>query len=154
MSGELVNLKNVPSQKQKCLFPQSDANRPYAEPDQLHRYYMSMPFYPFRTLCPRDLSSFPITRNNELTSSSPIFPANTQIDITFKKRNVTNFLDFMLPFNLNPKFGSAQEGITTAERYDALKFRVGVGAGARTYRIRHVDIVLNNLYLPVRDNAG
>ncbi len=146
--------KQLTTEFQKSIFPESDQEAPWQEVDQVKRHYLMMPFYPFRTLCPRDLASFPITRTNEITNSSPIFPAHTQIDITFKKRNVDNFLKFMLPCNLEPSAGTSASNLTADQNNSAKKFSIVTINAANervtsNYQITNVNIVLTDLFLPV-----
>jgi hypothetical protein len=148
LSGDYTNIAGLQNTKYKAIYPHATENQ--QEVDQFRRYYLSMPFYPFRTLCPRDLSNFHLTRSNEFNASSPIYPANTQIDITLKKRNVTNFLNYMLPYNLPPDTGTNTETLSEAQRRACCSFNLRNAAGNQiTYDISAVNIILNDLYMPV-----
>ena len=147
LSGDYTDITRLQDTKYKALFggTQQDAG-------QFKRYYLNMPFFPFRTLCPRDLSKFHLTRSNEFNASSPIYPAHTQIDVTFKKRNLNNLINYMLPYNLPGDLGTNATQLTAAQRRTATSFNLedaNDAAVQNAYDITAVNVVLNDLYLPV-----
>jgi len=148
-----MRLKSQITEKQSTLFPESVKDTPWETNTTVKRYYLQFPYYPFRTLNTRDLTGLgPIS---EFNSSSPIFPANTQININFKRRNMESLLNFMLPYNLNYKKGSSAASLTLAERTTALTFSVPNAAAVapaapfKDYVITGVEIVLKDIYLQV-----
>ena len=149
LSGDLSDLTKVP-EKQRVQFPEAAAEESWSrDPRWVKKYFLKFPFYPFRTLCPRDLGA--ITKTLNFDNASPIFPANTQLDLVFQKRKKTNFLKYMLPFNLNPNLGTRQSTCTAEEYTNALTFTqpATAGAVAVTYIIERVDINVTNMYLQV-----
>ena len=149
LSGDLSDLTKVP-EKQRVQFPEAAAEESWSrDPRWVKKYFLKFPFYPFRTLCPRDLGA--ITKTLNFDNASPIFPANTQLDLVFQKRKKTNFLKYMLPFNLNPNLGTSQSTCTAEEYTNALTFTqpATAGAVAVTYIIERVDINVTNMYLQV-----
>ena len=149
LSGDLSDLTKVP-EKQRVQFPEAAAEESWSrDPRWVKKYFLKFPFYPFRTLCPRDLGA--ITKTLNFDNASPIFPANTQLDLVFQKRRKTNFLKYMLPFNLNPNLGTRQSTCTAEEYTNALTFTqpATAGAVAVTYIIERVDINVTNMYLQV-----
>jgi hypothetical protein len=46
--------------------------------------------------------------NSDLDQTSPLFPANTQLNIKFMRRPVASMLNYMLPTNLNLNLGAAK----------------------------------------------
>lgn len=149
LSGDLVNPLSLAKEKQKQLFSQPQKDSPWSNLNQYKRYYLSFPFYPFRTLCPRDLFSFP-GNHNEFDSSSPIFPANTQINLVFKRRKIDDLLNYLLPCNLNIDKGSTVNTLTSAERTHALTFKVAGLTGSTSYEIIKAEIVIKAMHLQVR----
>jgi len=123
---------------------------PWAQTDQVKRYRLSLPFYPFRTLCPRELTQIKMLPS-PFDPSSPLLPAHTQLNITMKRRTDQNFLNFMLPDNLNVNLGSTLGVLTEAERNNACQFTVVGAAGAANteYRIKSVAVNLASAYLHV-----
>ena len=154
LSGALADLANVAELYQKgTYFTKDDGATPWTTPNTIKRYHLSLPFYPFRTLSPRELhlrKQIP----SEFDVASPLFPANTQINFTLKRR-MGNVLNFMLPLNLDSFIGSNREILTAAERTTATTFRVNVPgvAGAlavqQNWTITSVNIVLNDIYMQV-----
>ena len=149
LSGELTDVNASIAQKQKVFYPEPLSAAPWTNANSKKRYYLNMPFYPFRTLSPRDVAMYPKLASSEFDSSSPIFPGNTQINITLTRRKITNFLDYMLPFNLSPLVGTSQNALTNEQRVIATSFTVTTGADRAQHRITRVDITLHNLYLQV-----
>lgn len=142
-------------------------------PAPVKRYYLNFPMYPFRTLCPRDMTMLH-AKPNEFDGSSPLFPAHTQINFLFRKRKSTNFLNFMLPLTLAPQLGSTANVLTQEEKDAACRFTIrtpgvagrpavaaadGVAAVAAVaaipatvtrYIINRVTINVNDMYLQVQ----
>lgn len=145
--------------QQKTLFPETVKDKTWEDTTLVKRYYLNFPFYPFRTLCPRDISLLSSGAKSTLFDfdpTSPLFPANTQLNIVFTKRDVPNFLAYMLPYQLDPAFGTKKNTLTEAERTAALTYTVetpGAGAGAAAVRTRYVidsvQIQIKDLYLQV-----
>jgi hypothetical protein len=162
LSGDLKDLTKVAERTQTHLFPGVMNDRPWEDVQQFKRYQLSFPFYPFRTLCPRELANLKITQKHEFDSSSPIIPANTQINIVFNRRNQEKLINYILPFNLNMALGTSNIQLTDDERQQALTFSVltppaaGAAAGAvatrQNYVISQVAIVIKDMYLQVRIN--
>ena len=149
LSGDLSDLTKVP-EKQSAQFPEAAAEESWSkDPRWVKKYFLKFPFYPFRTLCPRDLGA--ITKTLNFDNASPIFPANTQLDLVFQKRKKTNFLKYMLPFNLNVNLGTRQSTCTAVEYTNALTFTqpATVALPAVNYIIERVDIDVTNMYLQV-----
>jgi hypothetical protein len=141
-------ITTIPSKHQSRIFPESSVDNPWEKLDTVKRFYLSFPFYPFRTLAPRDAFCV-FNKQLDYDTSSPLFPANTHINITFKKRQNTNFLSFMIPFKLDPTLGSKKESITSGEKISATSFIEGTGATKKTFVITRVDISVKNIYLQV-----
>ena len=155
LSGTYRKLGDVALKHQKVYFPEDASTRPWANVNQIKRYPLSFPFFPFRTLCPRELVQSKMLPS-PFEPSSPLFPAHTQINITFKRKTEQNFLNFMLPENLPVIPGSSVGTLTQDQRNTAVQFRVvtpGVGAGAAAivteFRIKKVTIKLDSVYLLV-----
>ncbi len=71
---------------------------PWIDATALKRYNLTFPFYPFRTLAPRDMHLFRQS-GGQFEPSSPLFPAHTQINLTFKRRDKKDLLDSWCPKN-------------------------------------------------------
>jgi len=142
-----MRVKKSIDKKQNTLFPGLPVDNPWDSTTTVKRHFLQFPFYPFRTLNTRDLSA--LGAINEFDASSPIFPANTQLNINFKRRNIDSLINFMLPYNLNYKKGSTSKALTLAERSAALKFSVPDGAAFKDWSIIGIEIVLKDLYLQV-----
>lgn len=146
---------------QKALFPEAVTDNVWEKANYVKRYYLSFPFYPFRTLCPRYLNmlatmggSAAKVNNFEFDPTSPMIPANTQINIVFNKRNITNFLPYMLPYNLDGNLGTSQDSLSQAEKLAATKFSLAtVGENRQVttkhYHIKQVAISIKDIYLQV-----
>ena len=154
LSGTLTKLGDVAARHQKVYFPEDASTLPWTKTDQVKRYRLSFPFYPFRTLCPRELVQARMPPS-AFGTSSPLFPAHTQLNITMKRRTGKDFLDFMLPENLAVKAGNTVSTLTVAQRQEATQFSVttpGVGEAPATvtsYRIKSVAVTLKDAYLQV-----
>ena len=151
LSGDVGNLENYMKEKQKIFFPEDADNEPWNNLEQSKRYYMAMPFYPFRTVCPRDSVLYPKMSSTKYNTSSPIFPANTQMNIVLHRRRNNNYIDCMLPFGLDYQLGNTNNQLTAAQRTAATQFRVQVDEeeAVANVPILRVDVQLNNLYLQV-----
>jgi hypothetical protein len=86
LSGDVDTLSDYMNEKQTNFFPEDEENDPWDTINQPKRYYMAMPFYPFRTMCPRDSALYPKMSSTKYNTSSPIFPANTQMNIVLRRR--------------------------------------------------------------------
>ena len=149
----MVNLANVATNHQKVYFPEEKSIEPWTVIDQVKQYRLNFPFYPFRTLCPRELVQTKLLPSS-FDASSPLFPAHTQLNITLKRRTDRNFLNFMLPQNLNVITGSSEASLTDAQRNTATQFNVRTVAADGTvtdteYRIKSVAVTLSDVYMLV-----
>jgi hypothetical protein len=115
----------------------------------LKRYNLTFPFYPFRTLAPRDMHLFRQS-GGRFEPSSPLFPAHTQINLTFKRRDKKNLLDFMVPEKLDPLKGSKNGTMSATERNDSLEFGGSGLNPPRLHNVLSVNVKLNDAYLVVR----
>jgi hypothetical protein len=152
LSGDVDTLSDYMNEKQTNFFPEDEENDPWDTINQPKRYYMAMPFYPFRTMCPRDSALYPKMSSTKYNTSSPIFPANTQMNIVLRRRRNNNFLDYMLPYNLNYQLGNTNNQLTAEQRTAATQFQVINPADANEnveIAILRVDIQLINIYLHV-----
>jgi hypothetical protein len=98
--------KTLANMHEKTLFPGSATAHEYVN-TKYRRHLLSFPMYPFRTLCPRD-AHYMLGDNSDLDQTSPLFPANTQLNIKFMRRPVASMLNYMLPTNLNLNLGAAK----------------------------------------------
>jgi hypothetical protein len=155
LSKKLLELSNT---KQSTLFPESEVDKSWEKTNVEKRYFLNFPFYPFRTLNSRDLnlltSSSSFKKPLEFDYSSPIFPAHTQLNIVFKKRNKSNFLPYMLPYKLVPTLGSTNKSLTTEEYKQARTFSVTTTSDANVvsttkYIIKSIEIKVSDVYLQV-----
>lgn len=145
---------------QTSLFPGVAKDRPWDDVERFKRYQLTFPFYPFRTLCPRELASLKLTTKHEFDPSSPIIPANTQITCVFSRRDTTKLLNYFIPYNLNMILGTNSTQLTAEERKLALTFTritpppVGADPDAEAtrtnYIISGVEIIINDMYLQVK----
>lgn len=151
LSGDLSSLSSIPLLKQNTLFPESEVNESWAKMDWVKKYYLKFPFYPFRTLCPRELERS-TSKPNEFENTSPIFPANTQINLVFQKRKKTNFIKYMLPLKLDPNIGTKSNELTAEEFSTTLSFTtkpVPPALLGTRYVINRVDFDVKDMYLQV-----
>ena len=121
LAGDMA-IKDTIHNKQNTLFPGGVKDKPWENITTVKRHFLSFPFYPFRTCNTRELAA--LTPLSPFGSSSPIFPAHTQINISFKRKSVGTLLNYMLPYNLNYNKGSSHKELTPAERRTALTFSV------------------------------
>ncbi len=150
LSGALHDLTNVPALHQKDAYFADSGAMPWNTPTRVKRYGIALPFYPFRTLSPRELH-LRKQLSSEFDVASPLFPANTQLNFTFTRR-LDNILNFLLPQNLDVHFGCAKETLTEAERLTATRFRVAAdvaGGVATQYTINSATLVLKDVYMQV-----
>ena len=113
--------------------------------------------YPFRTLCPRDAQN--LLGNSEFDQTSPIFPANTQLNIKFTRRPVANLLNYMLPTNLNLDLGASHDALNQDQRNAGLNYTVTTvnadGAAVNTqYTITGITVNIQDMYLQVSGGGG
>jgi len=149
LSGTLTKVGDVAAKHQTVYFPEDKSTQPWLAVTQVKRYRLSFPFYPFRTLCPRELAMAKMLPSS-FDAASPLFPAHTQLNITLKRRTDRNFLNFMLPENLVVTAGNTVGTLTAAERATATEFTVTDAAGVGTdYRIKSVAVNLSSAYLQV-----
>jgi hypothetical protein len=154
LSGDLLVPKTLASMHKNTLFP-GDATAHQFNNNKYRRHLLSFPMYPFRTLCPRDAHNMLRGGNIEFDQTSPLFPANTQLNIKFTRRPVANLLNYMLPTNLNLDLGAANNSLTQDQRDAALNFSVIAPAVANAqpvvtqYVITGIAINLQNIYLQV-----
>ena len=161
LSGDLTNLANVAGEFQDFYFPDDITDEPHTKTTRVKRYPLQIPMYPFRTLNARELVRNKIAPG-EFDIASPLIPAHTQLNMTFKRRkNVTNFHPFMLPQNLNVLAGSQGGTLNDGQYNTATCFTVSVpGENAaaepviQRYRITAVNVVLVDAYLQVRNKEG
>jgi len=145
----------VTKNHQSRLFPGVAKDSPWENVTTFKRHYLSFPFYPFRTLAPRDLIGLKLNGNkHEFDSSSPIIPANTQINCVFTRRNIKKLINYLLPFNLDMELGTSVNQLTAEKRKTSLTFTTFTPvAGAQpirhSYVISDVSIVINDMYLQV-----
>jgi hypothetical protein len=105
-----------------ALFPLEDDNEPWLHNENcFKRHFLSFPQFPFRTLHPRNVNTY-FPNDQTFNSSSPIFPANTQINIIFKRRQKKSLINYLLPTNLNYLYGSQKSTLDADERETALSF--------------------------------
>ena len=90
-------------------------------------------------------------------ASSPLFPANTQLNITMKRRPAAQLLNFMLPENLNADRGSSVGTLTAEERATAVQYTIKEMNNAdppmaveRNFRVLGVSLLLKDVYLQVK----
>jgi hypothetical protein len=117
----MLNPKKM-SEIHTTLFPLEDNNEPWLHNENcFKRHFLSFPQFPFRTLHPRNVNTY-FPNDQTFNSSSPIFPANTQINIIFKRRQIKSLINYLLPTNLNYLYGSQKSTLDADERQTALSF--------------------------------
>ncbi|MFN9686749.1 MAG: hypothetical protein ACK583_15985, partial [Cyanobacteriota bacterium] len=109
----------------KALFPTvNDDDQPWLHNENcFKRHYLSFPQFPFRTLNPRSVNTY-FPNDQSFNSSSPIFPANTQMNIIFKRRKLKSLINYLLPTNLNYLYGSQKNTLSAGERLTALSYTI------------------------------
>jgi hypothetical protein len=130
-------------------FPEDAKESPWIDATALKRYNLTFPFYPFITLAPRDMHLFRQS-GGQFEPSSPLFPAHTQINLTFKRRDKKDLLDFMVPEKLDPLKGSKGGTMSAADRNASLKFGGPTLSPTVPNTVRSVTVKLNDAYLVVR----
>ena len=152
LSGHLSLPGDVAKKHQTTLFPEAQITAPWTQTMRAKRYQLIFPFYPFRTLCPRELAQTKMSPSS-FDASSPLFPAHTQLNITMKRRPAAQLLNFMLPENLDATRGSATGQLTNEERNTAVQYtvreRVNNAEVDRQFRVLSVNIVLKDVFLQV-----
>jgi len=154
LSGDLANynIKNFIEKHQATLFPEPETDSPWTKVTQQKRYFLSLPQYPFRTLSPREIALIS-SKSSDFDGTSPLFPANTQLNIVFKKRMPKNFLNCMLPFQLISTLGTNKKDMTAAQRNSALKItvteRVANADTQVNYIINRVTVSVHSMFLQV-----
>jgi hypothetical protein len=146
----MKHIAEIPS-KQTALFSERDVDISWEKTDMVKRFYVNIPMYPFRTLSHRDTHMLlPTGKNQDFDIASPLFPANTQINIQLKKRNNRNFLRYMIPFQLDYSFGSSKNALTAEEKKTATMFSIKQTNAAKVdFVITRVDIDVKDMYLQV-----
>jgi hypothetical protein len=157
LSGDLLVPKTLANMHADTLFPGSATEDHTFVETKFRRHMLNFPMYPFRTLCPRDAQR--LMGNSDFDQTSPIFPANTQLNIKFSRRPAAKLLNYMLPTNLNLDRGAASNSLTQDERNNALDFTVTTvnadGEAVNTeYRITGISINVRDMYLQVKSGEG
>jgi hypothetical protein len=159
LSGELKNRTTLQKMHEKTLFPAGGEAPHTYNPTTYRRHQLSFPMYPFRTLCPRDAQEMlgNSSRINEFDQTSPMFPANTKINIKFTRRANDTLINYMLPTNLNLETGPASNSNTAVLRTAATAFTTSVrGADPAgnivntVHAINSVTVNIQAMYLQVQ----
>jgi hypothetical protein len=148
LSGKLQDLTDVLPLQRAVYFPEDTKVSPWIDATALKRYNLTFPFYQFRTLAPRDMHLFRQS-GGQFEPSSPLFPAHTQINLMFKRRDKKDLLDFMVPEKLDPLKGSKGGTMTAADRNASLKFGGPTLSPTVPNTVRSVTVKLNDAYLVV-----
>jgi len=157
LSGDFVTAAtDIDTVLSNVFWPEAkDVAEIWEDANRTRRFHLCFPFYPFRTLNPRHMSS--VTQNkiipSDINYNSPIFPAHTQIDIVFKKNKNTNFINFMLPYKLDFYLGSKRPTLTNAERENALSYELDVitrGEDGNNITTE-VDRIVDRIEIKVKD---
>ncbi len=130
-------------------FPEDKNLLPWVDATALKWYNLTFPFYPFRMLAPRDMHLFRQS-GGQFEPSSPLFPAHTQINLTFKRSDKKDLLDFMMPEKLYPLKGSKGGTMSTTDCNASLKFGGPTLSLTVPNTVRSVTVKLNDAYLVVR----
>jgi hypothetical protein len=85
LSRHLSNLSDVAEEHQGIFFSEDPDNNPHTKVTWYQSYPVALPMYPFRTLCPRELTLQKLTPC-DFDVASPLLPGNTQLNITLKRR--------------------------------------------------------------------
>jgi hypothetical protein len=149
LSGKLQDLTGVLPLQRAVYFPEDAKESPWIDATAVKRYNLTFPFYPFRTLAPRDMHLFRQS-GGQFEPSSPLFPAHTQINLTFKRRDKKDLLDFMVPEKLDPLKGSKGGTMSVSDRNASLKFGGPTLSPTVPNTVRSVTVKLNDAYLVVR----
>ena len=149
-------LSSVSEMQKDVIFHGQAKDSPWTTPDAVKRFNVVLPFYPFRTLNPRELF---LARQLSPGSgggggggetSSPLIPAHTQLNFCFKRRSGNSILDQMVIHQLSPRLGSTKDSLTKTERDLALQFGgAGTDPAVAEHQILDVQIKLHNVWLQV-----
>jgi hypothetical protein len=155
LSGHLSNLGDVATEHQGFLFSEDPDDNPHTKITRFKRYPVALPMYPFRTLCPRELTLQKLTPG-DFDVASPLLPGNTQLNITLKRRKPTNnnWHRYLLPENLNVMAGSLTAQLNEDQWNAARQFTLKVPTEAdpeavEVYNVLSVAITLSDVYLEV-----
>jgi hypothetical protein len=148
LSSTMNPLSKIAPLQKDCYFPAPVIDAPYADPTVVNRYNLTFPYYPFRTLSPRDMH---LTRQagTPFETSSPLFPAHTQLNLTFKRRHKKDLLDFMVAEKLSVTMGASTGRMTEAERQAALAFGGPRAIPLVPHTVVGVTVKLADIYLMV-----
>jgi hypothetical protein len=148
LSSKLKNLTDVLPLQKDVYFPEQSTSTPWLDTSVMKRYNLTFPFYPFRTLAPRDMHLYRQS-GAHFEPTSPLFPAHMQLNLTFKRRSKADLLDFMVPEKLDVVKGSKGGAMTLTDRNGSLGFG-GVGLNPLVpHTVRSVTVKLNDAYLVV-----
>jgi len=155
LSGHLSNLGDVAKEHQGFLFSEDPDDNPHTKITRFKRYPVALPMYPFRTLCPRELTLQKLTPG-DFDVASPLLPGNTQLNITLKRRKPTNnnWHRYLLPENLNVMAGSLTAQLNEDQWNAARQFTLKAPteadpAAVEVYNVLSVAITLSDVYLEV-----
>ena len=84
LSRHLSNLSDVAEEHQGIFFSEDPDDNPHTN-TRYKSYPVALPMYPFRTLCPRELTLQKLTPC-DFDVASRLLPGNTQLNITLKQR--------------------------------------------------------------------
>jgi hypothetical protein len=131
---------NIAKEYQKNLFPGKQSDTPWRDTERYKRHHLAFPFFPFRTLHPRELNTMDISGASEtIDKNSPLFPGNTQINLSFHRRQQNTLINFIYPYNLNTELGSQANTLDQGQRDEALTFKVpNPAAGAAAVPVLNV----------------
>jgi hypothetical protein len=74
-----------------------------------------------------------------IDKNSPLFPGNTQINLSFHRRQQNTLINFLYPYNLNTELGSQANTLDQGQRDEALTFKVpNPAAGAAAVPVLNV----------------
>lgn len=151
LSPQILNAGKIKTQQAEARLFNTEGT-PWTDGASFKRYYLSFPFFPFRTLCPREMTTFQINKHlakPDFDNASCLLPAHTQMSVTFTRRNIDNYLNFMLPFNVTALAGGRASTLTAEERTAATTFQKTVAAAQVNTSITSVRIDINAAYLQV-----
>jgi len=139
LSGDML-VDNIAKEYQKKLFPGKQADTPWRDTERYKRHHLAFPFFPFRTLHPRELNTMDIAGASEpIDKNSPLYPGNTQINLSFHRRQQNTLINFIYPYNLNTELGSQANTLDQGQRDEALTFKVpNPAAGAAAVPVLNV----------------
>jgi len=135
LSGDML-VDNIAKEYQKKLFPGKQADTPWRDTERYKRHHLAFPFFPFRTLHPRELNTMDIAGASEpIDKNSPLYPGNTQINLSFHRRQQNTLINFIYPYNLNTELGSQANTLDQGQRDEALTFRIPAAAAAPVLQV-------------------